>query len=64
MKITIEAESKSELEYILLNVQGSNLSKGKFRNELTIETGHLNSGIYFLRCSDINKSGMIRLIKL
>jgi hypothetical protein len=63
-EISVSAESKTELDYILLNVQGSILIKGKFRNGSTIKTGHLNTGVYFLRFSDNNKSGMIRLIKM
>jgi hypothetical protein len=63
-EITVVSDVKSELEYVLLNAQGNVVEKGKFKLQFNLSTSQLNAGMYFIRCSGINKSNTMRLIKI
>ncbi|MEO6191019.1 MAG: choice-of-anchor V domain-containing protein [Saprospiraceae bacterium] len=63
-EITMVSDFKSDLQYMLINTQGSIISRGEFNSQLTIDGTHLSSGIYFLRCFGMRKSNIVMLIKI
>lgn len=62
--ISVQSNGYSRLNYQLFNAQGNCMSIGEFSNQLKLDAQHLSAGIYFLKCSGINKSNTIRLIKI
>ena len=63
-EISIVSDFKSELQYLLINAQGSVMSRGVFNMNTKLDASNLSVGIYFLRCSSAKKSSTIRLIKM
>ncbi len=63
-QISVVSDHVSDLQYALLNAQGNLIARGMFKSKLTIESDHLSSGIYFLRCFGTKKSITIRMIKI
>jgi hypothetical protein len=62
--ISAQSNDNSRIHYQLLNAQGYPIAIGEFHNQLNLAVENLCAGIYFLKCSGVNKSRMIRLIKI
>ncbi len=63
-EIILSSEMNSKLSYTLISAQGRVIQKGEFNRKLQINASDLSAGIYYIRCSGLNRSETVRLIKI